>query len=251
MLNLSQQGKPGSCLGSKKKFKAKPKSRNTITSARTTAVLTLSKPILRSISPITRTSTQRSNKSNSSLSLREKSLINQNLKLKKENEKLIQLIKKSKTFIKDEIKKYHSENLVMKKFLMTAWPLVGGQIDQKLAENLKPILESEHISKTLKVKSENVLRENHTKNIEIVKEKSEIIKLEEKLNNEKQLNHTVIRYLNFLENRVINTNKNINEDIIPVDSSNLLSDEGDEIIEESGKEFAIPGFIKSLHLGNQ
>ena len=255
MFNLNQKRGFELSSGKKERSRSRPHSRNALTSARTTAVLTLSKSIRRSISPGTRTSTQRSNKTNSTLNTREKSLIKQNLQLKKDNEKLMLLLKKSKAFIKDEIAKYRPENLIMKKFALTVWSWVESELDEKLKEEIKPIINREHNIKTLSFRSKKIFsgieEELSLLKSEVEKKSNEILILQKKLNHAEQLNKSMMEYMNYMEkNTKYKEEKNI-EDIIYVDSSNLISDEGDEEIHEFSKGPTVPGFVKSLQLARK
>ncbi len=64
----------------------------------------------------------------------------QNVELKKENAELIHLLKKSKELIKDEVARFKSENLLLRRFVESVWTSVEGKVDEKLREQLRPLI---------------------------------------------------------------------------------------------------------------
>lgn len=252
MISLNHKGKLETPLVTK--GIKKPRSRNALTSARNTSVLTLSKPIIRSNTPLTRTNTQRSDKSISSLTAREKSLINQNLLLKRENEKYARLLKKADDYIKDELAKCKAENVALKKFVLKTWEWVEGKLDNKAEEEVRAIVMAENrikhkISNLIhKGKSQNEYKIPNAKQKDILQKKEEeLANLKKRLNEEQHINKSLAIYIDYINTPNVQKETFTNK-TIAVDSNNLINDEADEEINDYPKGVSIPGFIKSLSL---
>ena len=137
MFTLNKQGRPELyCAPAERRYRAK--SRNSIVTARSNTLFTLTKSSIRPVTPIRRESIQKNSKLNISLTAREKSLVNQNIKLKKENEELIRLLKKSRLYIKEEVRKYKPENIALKNFALVVWPWIETRIDEELKQEIEP-----------------------------------------------------------------------------------------------------------------
>ena len=85
----------------------------------------------------------------------------------------------------------------------------------------------------------------------LINKENEVLYLTKKLKAEKHKSDVLIEYVKFIGD---NTLKNENEsgEILPIDSSNLLSDDDDSVYEENqNKSSMLPGYIKSLYLGKE
>ena len=229
MHNLNQQGRVESSLGIRERWKG---SRNRLVNARSTTILSLSKPIIRVITSERQVNVKRNSKANASLTLRERILINQNMQLKHENERLNTLLKQAKM-----------ENQLMKRFVTVVWPLVESQLNKDLKKEIQLLLSSK---KAIKVVKDISLTKHEKIQSDIEKLKKSLEMKNEELSKEKSKIRAIIQYIKFLENR--NNNDTSQDKTIVMDSSNLDNDESNEE-SRNYKGFIHPGFIRSLCLG--
>ena len=255
------------------------KSRNALGMKSATTIV-LNKPV-KSITPIKACNVQRGGRNEVTSTPREKALMKQNADLKKENAELIRLLKKSKELLKDDVSKSRSENLAMKRFIEAAWSLVDGKIEEKLRDEVKPIIGIKDSSGKM-----NTITTNHTDNIsaELQTErglKDKLLKIDPEelellrrnllekdvqnkvqvleLNEIKRENENIVNYLVFSQNKkqlLPQHNYEESKEILPVDSANVGSEaDEDEISFETcsikrhnNTTTTLPGFIKTLTL---
>ena len=195
----------------------------------------------------------------------------QNIELKKENSELIKILKKSKEVIRDEIGKYKTENAILKKFAEASWPWVDGKLDEKLKEELKPLLTLSREAGKM-----NSTTTNHTDNLSAERSKSErdeIESLKQRLAEKEAESQTllqdlaatkaesesIVSYIRYTKVKTISPSaiKKEQREVLPVDSANVGSDADEEepIAEDwekrrgqEGNGAVLPGFIKSLTL---
>ena len=245
--------KSKSCLKS-----TREKSRNGITSGKSTTIISSNKSNPRPITPVKLTTVHKV----PSLNIREKALAKQNEDLKKQNSELLQSLKRNKDIIKEKIVKYKSENTIMKKFTETAWPWVEPRLDEELKASIKPLITA--IKDTSKMNTESTNHTDHVSTekshsnrgeIELLKQriqnkKLEADNLEEKLKETLRENTIISEYLKYLETKPTNINE------LFEDPSNIINDNDEEILNNSqtsdkvahGVYRALPGFIRTLTL---
>jgi len=244
------------------------KSRNSL--GKSTTVLTINKPAIKSITPIKCSNGSRTGRSDPSLTTREKALMKQNVELKKENSELIKLLKKSKEVIKDEIGKYKAENFLMKRFAEASWPYVEAKLEEKLKDEVKPLIAiskesigkmnsntTNHTDHFSAEKSKSNRDEIDNLRLKLAEKESETLSLQRELNRTRLENEMISKYLKFSQSHKfgIPSPTKKPKEILPVDSSNVGSEaDEDEVewIKKSEKErngpTVIAGFIKSLTL---
>ena len=91
-------------------------SRNILGTGKTTTSISINRSVIRSGTPLKLVNLQKSARGEGLTSAR---LVQQNTELKKKNNELLHLLKKSKDVIKNEMGKYKAENVAMKKFAET------------------------------------------------------------------------------------------------------------------------------------
>jgi hypothetical protein len=206
---------------------------------------------------------------------RERALVNQNAKLKKENSELIKLLKKSQELIKEEVHKSKIENQTLKSLLATVWPTVENKIDEKLKEQIKNAIgikesiemstnDTGHVSGMHASKEKD--HDSHSKDQEIASLKQEISSmdlvntgLETKLRTAQNEIESMGKYLSYISGKVWT-----NEDYMQVDSANIGSEADEEeskitphlklkkMLKQTNKSVkqtnAIPGYVKSIYI---
>jgi hypothetical protein len=206
---------------------------------------------------------QKSARTDTLTSTREKALLQQNVELKKKNNELVRILKRSKELIKSEINKYKAENSIMKRFAEAAWVWAEPKLEEKLKEEVRPIL----LKPSTKMNSVATNSTDHCSAERFKEEhndrKSLRCKLSQKnlrgtsliqrLNTSKLENEKLNQYLEFLEKGCA-----VEEKALMVDSENVESDEDEVVCTWMNEEvpvhnevpIAIQTFIKSLGLGN-
>ncbi len=232
---------------------------------KSSTVLMLNKHV-KSSTPLRSSNAQRSSRAEPSVTPREKALAKQNLELKKENAELIRLLKRSKELIRDEINKYAAENITMKHFLEMSWSLTEGKVDEKLREQVRSMIgirvntlnatnNTEHVSAELPASVQPDSEELESLRRQLTAKEAQNKTLVRQMHAVHQESRAMAKYLSFtLQKRspVPRFARRVDE-VLPVDSANVGSDDEDEEKEaprsqgtEAGKQ--VPGFIKSLML---
>ena len=215
----------------------------------------LFRSVIRSGTPLKLVNLQKSARGEGLTSAR---LVQQNTELKKKNNELLHLLKKSKDVIKNEMGKYKAENVAMKKFAETVWVWVEDKLESKLKEEMKPLIDKSKIKVNITATNytDQVLADEEAEfiNIKDSQKDSNTNNLMEKLNEIKVVNNEINKYLFFLERSTL-LNK---ENTLILDSENVESDTENDMIcrwtkgEKSYDEtpMTMPSFIKSLRLGS-
>eukprot|EP00826_Nyctotherus_ovalis_P028346 TRINITY_DN22402_c0_g1_i1.p1 TRINITY_DN22402_c0_g1~~TRINITY_DN22402_c0_g1_i1.p1 ORF type:complete len:249 (-),score=106.32 TRINITY_DN22402_c0_g1_i1:133-879(-) len=245
-----------SFTGKKEKYWLRQMSRNVLTSGKSTTALSLNRSVGKSATPLKLVNLQKSARADTQASTREKALLQQNVELKRKNNELVRVLKKSKELIRSEVGKYKAENGVMKKFAEAAWAWAEPNLEEKLKEEVRPIL-----VKTAKTNSIATNSTDHCSGENLKDDSNHKCKLSQrafkasllqKLNDTKLENEKLSRYLYFLGRR------SERQEALVVDSENVESD--DEVVcrwtrEENGVRneipVAVPTFLKSLRLANK
>jgi len=249
--------------GKKEKHWLRQMSRNVLSNEKSITALSLNRSVAKSTTPLKLMSLQKSVRADTLASTREKALLQQNVELKKKNNELVRILKKSKELIKSEINKYKAENLIMKKFTEAAWVWAEPKLEEKLKEEVRPILlkqstkmSSIATNSTDHCSAEGFKEERSDKELLKRKLSQKTLKsasLIQRLNDDKLKNKKLNQYLKFLEKGCT-----VEEKALMVDSENVESDEDEVICTWINEDVpvhdevpvAIPTFIKSLGLRN-
>ena len=228
-------------------------SRNVLGNGKSTTAISMTRSVIRSGTPLKLISFQKSARGENLASSR---LIQQNTELKKKNNDLLHLLKKSKDIIKNEMGKYKEENLIMRKFAEASWIWVESKIEGQLKDELKPFLSKLNI-KTNTTENDYTNHCSAEDNVKFINKKNNENKyLTMKLNEVRAENERINEYLRFLER---NSSTRKTKPLI-VSSENVESDTEEEIIcpwsnevkdSDNSNSVAMPTFIKSLRLGFQ
>lgn len=245
-----------SLTGKKEKHWLRQMSRNVLTSGKSTTALSLNRSVGKSTTPLKLVTLQKSARADAVGSAREKTLLQQNAELKRKNCELVRVLKKSKELIRSEVARFRAENSVMKKFAEAAWGWAEHNLEDKLKEEVRPIL-----VKTTKTNSIATNSTDHCSGENLKDDPDHRHKLSQrafkasllqKLSDAKLENEKVSRYLYFLGSR------SDKQEALVVDSENVESD--DEVVcrwtkEGSGARsetpVTVPTFLKSLRLANK
>ena len=198
-------------------------SRNVLSSGKSTTSISFSRSVSKSTTPLKIMNIQKSARAD--VNTREKALLQQNVELRKQNNELVHLLKKSKELIKAEIEKYKAENMIMKKFAEVAWNWAEPNLEDKLKDEVKTLL----MKPNTKVNSIATNSTDHCSGegeTGLIKHKLSNIR---KLNDTKLENEKLNRYLCFLEEG----HKNMDSESECKWKANAIP---------------IPNFIKSLNL---
>lgn len=253
--------------GKKEKHWLKQMSRNVLTTGKSTTTLSLSRSVAKSTTPLKLMNLQKSARTDAMASSREKALLQQNIELKKKNNELVRILKKSKELIKSEVGKYKAENNVMKRFAEAAWSWAEPKLNEKLKEEMKPIL----VKPSTKKYSITTNSTDHCSGEKFKEDRyeNELLKrrlsqktlrttsLMQRLNDTKQENAKLNRYLMFLVKRR-DKRVDIKKELV-ADSENVESDEEEmcckwlrkEVVANKDTPVAMPTFLKTLAIGNK
>lgn len=253
--------------GKKEKHWLKQMSRNVLTTGKSTATLSLSRSVAKPTTSLKLMNLQKSARIDTIASLREKELVQQNIELKKKNNELVCILKKSKDRIKSEVSRYKAENNIMKKFAEAAWSWAEPKLNKKLKEDVRPILVKSSTKKySIATNSTDhcsgeKFKDDHYES-ELLKHKLSQKKLRtsslmQRLNDIKQENEKLNRYLMFLGKRR-DRRVEVKKELV-VDSENVESDEEEMCCEWMRKKVvmnkeipvAVPTFLKTLAIGNK